>query len=173
MPSWKDVPHDPPPHLPVRLPGLFDALLLPGLGAWEATPSSFLWVAAMTTPPLTGSVAEQTLAVQLEQAGIPFVREFAFARHLGRRWRADFKIDRWEAGTYPDLPFKYRPVLVEVEGGSYTGGHKRGKAYESDCDKQNAAMLAGWQVYRFTPAMVEDGRALAVIRQALGIERAA
>jgi hypothetical protein len=27
---------------------MFDALLLPGLGAWEATPSSFLWVAAMT-----------------------------------------------------------------------------------------------------------------------------
>jgi hypothetical protein len=29
------------------LPGMWDALLLPGLGAWEATPSQLLWVAAM------------------------------------------------------------------------------------------------------------------------------
>jgi hypothetical protein len=34
-------------------------------------------------------------------------------------------------------------------------------------------MDLGFKVYRFTPAMVEDGRALAVIRQALGIEAAA
>ena len=101
------------------------------------------------------SSAELLLAVQLEQAGIPFEREYRFARP--RRWRADFMVN--------GLPFP--EILVEVEGGSYTGGHKRGKAYESDCEKQNAAMMLGWLVLRFTPAMVQDGRAIAVIRAAL------
>lgn len=103
---------------------------------------------------MTTSIAEQTLEAQLSQAGIPFAREIAFAKP--RRWRFDFI-------------FPGQFVAVELEGGSYTGGHKRGKAYESDCDKHNAAMDLGWKVYRFTPAHVEDGRALAVIKAALGI----
>lgn len=110
------------------------------------------------------SEAEQLLAVQLEQAGIPFEREYRFCE---RRWRFDFV--PWE-------PTKNRlvgAIAIEVEGGSYTGGHKRGKAYESDCDKNNEAMRLGWRVYRFTPAHVNDGRALAVIKSALGLEEAA
>lgn len=98
------------------------------------------------------SNAETLLAVQLDQAGIPYEREFRFAPP--RRWRFDFA-------------WKFHGVALEVEGGSWSGGHKRGKAYESDCDKQNEAMLRGWEVYRVTPAMVEDGRALAVVQQAL------
>jgi hypothetical protein len=122
------------------------------------------------------SAAELLLAAQLEQAGIPFEREVRFAPP--RRWRADFAITNYALGGGNLMAAIDRArsnrILIEVEGGSYTGGHKRGKAYESDCDKQNAAMLAGWQVYRFTPAMVEDGRALEVIRQALGVgERSA
>ena len=104
----------------------------------------------------TGSPAEILLAVQLEQAGIPFEREYRF---VDRLWRFDFVVGQ--------------RIAVEVEGGSYTGGHKRGKAYESDCDKQNTAMDLGWRVYRFTPAHVNDNRALTVIRQALGNESAA
>ena len=108
------------------------------------------------------SAAELLLAAQLEQAGIPFEREYRFAPP--RRWRADFFISRY-MGTIGIGP----GWLIEVEGGSFTGGHKRGKAYESDCDKQNAAMDLGFRVYRFTPAMVEDGRAFATIRAALGL----
>lgn len=115
------------------------------------------------------SNAEILLAAQLEQAGIPFEREYRFAPP--RRWRADFAVKGVALGggnllTAIDRARTNR-FLVEVEGGSFTGGHKRGVAYESDCDKNNHAMLAGWQVYRFTPAMVEDGRALSVIREAL------
>lgn len=98
------------------------------------------------------SIAERTLAAQLEQAGIPFDREFRFTE---RRWRFDFVVG-------------YR-TAVEIEGGSFTGGHKRGKAYETDCEKHNAAMFRGWRVYRFTPAMVNDGRALEWVKQALGL----
>jgi very-short-patch-repair endonuclease len=103
------------------------------------------------------STAEQLLSIQLQQAGIPFRREVTFS---DRRWRFDFVL----LVASPNL----EGIAIEIEGGSYTGGHKRGKAYESDCDKHNAAMDLGWKVYRFTPAHVEDGRALDVIRQALG-----
>lgn len=112
---------------------------------------------------LTGSPAEILLAEQLRADGIPFEREYRFAPP--RRWRADFLVI--------SLSPRRESILIEVEGGSYTGGHKRGKAYESDCDKHNAAMSLGYRVYRFTPAHVEDGRAIATVRAALGMERAA
>jgi hypothetical protein len=120
---------------------------------------------------MTASSAELLLAAQLEQANIPFEREYRFAPP--RRWRFDFAWrndhDGWRAfGLRVE-----QGIAVEIEGGSFTGGHKHGLAYESDCDKNNEAMLRGWQVFRFTPAMVDDGRALAVIQQALGVEAAA
>ena len=49
---------------------------------------------------------------------------------------------------------------------------ERGR-FEDECDKGNAAALLGYRVLHFTPAHVEDGRALAVIQQALGIEQVA
>jgi very-short-patch-repair endonuclease len=109
------------------------------------------------------STAELTLAAQLEQAGIPFEREYRFGE---RRWRFDFVVARGGSRGYP-----VGRIAVEIEGGSYTGGHKRGKAYESDVDKHNEAVRLGWKVYRFTSAHVEDGRAIAVIQQALGLSK--
>jgi len=124
---------------------------------------------------MTQSNAETLLAVQLEQAGIPFEREYHFVDKewtkahgfvtptgRGKDWRADFVLKGFG-----------RLILVEVEGGSYTGGHRRGRAYEEDCDKHNAAMSLGWTVYRFTPAHVNDERALNLIRAALGLEKVA
>jgi hypothetical protein len=64
--------------------------------------------------------------------------------------------------------------LIEIDGGAWTNGrHVRGKGFAADLVKLNAAALMGFRVLRFTPAMVEDGTALAVIRQALGERRAA
>lgn len=109
------------------------------------------------------STAETLLAVQLEQAGIPFLREFRF--HDERRWRADFFI----VGERMRDSF-----LVEVEGGSFTGGHRRGRAYELDCEKASAAAILGYRVIRATPLQVENGSALSWIRAALGLaEKAA
>jgi hypothetical protein len=113
------------------------------------------------------SLAEQTLAAQLEQAGIPFEREARF--HSVRRWRFDFVV--WH--PYFIRGDRVGEAAIEVEGGSFSGGHRRGLRYEFDCEKHNAAMLLGWRVYRFTPAMVEDGRAFAVIQQALGLTEVA
>jgi hypothetical protein len=118
------------------------------------------------------SLAEQTLAAQLEQAGIPFEREYRF--HETRRWRFDFARPAYDTPPSWDGWREHHPAIaIEVEGGSFSGGHRRGLRYEFDCEKHNAAMLLGWQVYRFTPAMVEDGRAFAVIQQALGLTEVA
>ncbi|MCA1572498.1 MAG: endonuclease domain-containing protein [Chloroflexi bacterium] len=112
------------------------------------------------------NVAEQTLEAQLSQAGIPFEREYRF--HPERRWRADFMV-----GQNFAWPIRGR-YLIEIDGGAFIAGrHVRGKGFEADLEKLNAAALLGFRVLRFTPAHVEDGRALDVIRQALGIEVAA
>jgi hypothetical protein len=106
------------------------------------------------------STAELLLAAQLEQAGIPFEREFRF--YDGRRYRADFVIfDDVDGPT----------LLIEVEGGTWVEGrHSRGKGFEADCEKQALAVIAGYRYLRVTSAQVEDGRALDWIRQALGME---
>jgi uncharacterized PurR-regulated membrane protein YhhQ (DUF165 family) len=85
------------------LPGLFDALLLPGLGAWEATPSSFLrvaamiWVAAYIATIFAANWAIQTFGFVpvgfdlMAPAGVYFVgAAFTFRdlahESVGRKW---------------------------------------------------------------------------------------
>ncbi len=112
------------------------------------------------------SQAETLLAVQLEQAAIPFEREYRFAPP--RRWRADFLVYRSR-----HWPMRGR-VLIEVDGGGFVAGrHSRGLGMEHDCEKASAAAIRGYRVIRVTPAQVNDGRALSWIRQALGLEEAA
>jgi len=149
------------------------------------------------------SAAELLLAVQLEQAGIPFEREYRFAPP--RRWRADFAIrgaGGWHfvdapvidgTATLPDgrtttstadvvrvpildqIPVPVdEQLLVEIDGGAYVNGrHSRGAGVEADCEKQSAAAILGYRVIRCTPRQVDDGTALSWIRQALGLEAAA
>lgn len=113
------------------------------------------------------SEAETLLAVQLEQAGIPFEREYRFAPP--RKWRADFALDRDDWMSYE------RPgILVEIDGGGWVQGrHTRGSGFEKDAEKQSAAAILGYRVIRVVPKQVEDGRALLWIKQALGMEEAA
>lgn len=100
------------------------------------------------------STAELLLATQLEQAGIPFEREVRFAPP--RKWRADFRV-------------YLARLLVEIDGGAWVNGrHSRGSGVEADCEKASAAAILGYRVIRVTPSQVDDGRALAWIREALG-----
>lgn len=75
--------------------------------------------------------------------------------HPVRRWRFDF------AWTEP-------MVALEVHGGGWVGGkHNRPLGMAKDFEKSNTAQLMGWRVLHATGDMVNDGRALDVIREAL------
>jgi very-short-patch-repair endonuclease len=109
----------------------------------------------MRRSPRQKSNLEETLVYQLKVCGLHSgcKREFKF--HPDRRWRSDL--------AWPDSR-----LLVEVEGGNWSGGrHTRGAGYESDCEKYNSAVLLGYRVLRFTGAMVRKGEAVNAIEQAL------
>lgn len=99
------------------------------------------------------SNAEDSLATLIKWEKLPDPsREYVFSE---RRWRFDFAW--WQ-----------QKVAVEVEGGTWISGrHTRGSSFEKDCVKYNEAALRGWRVFRVTPAMIEDGRAIQTIRRAL------
>ena len=93
-----------------------------------------------------GSVGEAALIQQLRALKIEFVQEFRF--HTARKWRADFHI-------------KNTKLLIEVEGGIWSGGrHTRGKGYIGDMEKYNAATMMGYQVLRFSTEQVTSGFAI-------------
>ena len=96
------------------------------------------------------SALEELLERHIKLTGIPApAREYRF--HPRRRWRFDFA---WPL---------YR-IAVEVDGGIYCRGrHVRGKGFERDAEKGNAAVLAGWRVLHFTPRMVRSGLAVQAI----------
>jgi hypothetical protein len=76
----------------------------------------------------------------------PLEKEYKF--HAGRRWRFD------RANIEKKIAF-------EFEGGIYSGGrHTRGKGFEGDCEKYNAATAMGWRVFRYTRKMLESGQAI-------------
>lgn len=93
------------------------------------------------------SVGEAALIQQLRALKkIDFVQEFKF--HTARKWRADFHI-------------KNTKLLIEVEGGIWSGGrHTRGKGYIGDMEKYNAATMMGYQVLRFSTEQVTSGFAI-------------
>ena len=101
------------------------------------------------------SELEDRLDFQMRAAELPaWETEFKF--HPRRRWRAD--------RGWPHLK-----LLVEVEGGIWTGGrHVTGAGFEEDCVKYNEAAILGYRVIRVTRGMIEDGRALDAIMRALG-----
>jgi very-short-patch-repair endonuclease len=96
----------------------------------------------------------QNLKFQIRAAGLPTpVAEHRF--HPVRKWRMDL--------AWPD-----RMIAVEVDGGTWIGGrHSRGKGFEADCEKQNAAATLGWRCFKFTTAMVKSGAALNTLTAAL------
>ena len=97
---------------------------------------------------------EAKLARELKTLKIKFEQEFYF--HPERKWRADFHlIDK--------------KILVEVEGGIWSGGrHIRGKGYLRDLEKYNAATMMGFQVIRFSTDQVKSGHAIQQIEKMVG-----
>jgi hypothetical protein len=76
-------------------------------------------------------------------------------------WRADFHIIG-------------HMLLVEVEGGAWTGGrHTTGVGFSNDLAKYDAAMRLGFTVYRCSPEMVKKGHAIETIKQLIALKTAA
>ena len=60
---------------------------------------------------------------------------------------------------------------LRIDGGTWSGGrHVRGDGYRRDCEKLNAATLAGWRVLRFVGRQVKTGEAIETVQRALGAE---
>lgn len=99
------------------------------------------------------SALEDELSRQLSEAGLEYKRQFKF--HDKRRWKADF--------AFPE-----EMVLVEVQGGTWTGGrHTRGAGFHADRERSNEAQINGWVMLEVTAGMVKDGSALDFINRAL------
>ena len=100
--------------------------------------------------------AEDVLAFQIKAAGLPEpVRQYLYAPP--RRFRADF------AWLLPP-PMS---TLVEVQGGVFSRqAHGSITGVLKDIERLNAAMLAGWRLFRVTPQMVKSGEALQLIERA-------
>lgn len=106
----------------------------------------------------SGSGLEQLLADQMQLIGLPYAREYRAI--AGRRFRFDFVIGE---------PDKDR-LLVEVQGGIWMrgkSGHSSGRGLARDYEKYNLAVLQGWRVLLMTREMIESGRAVSLVAQAL------
>lgn len=109
--------------------------------------------------PRAGLAVETALRDALVAAGYveddDFVREYAFALDEGRGYRFDFRF----LGT---------DVAVEVEGGAHTVKRQ----HREDCEKASLAAALGYRVVRVHRSMIEDGRAVELVRRALAFKRA-
>ncbi len=109
--------------------------------------------------PLEVEMAAILARLTLELNLTPFEKEYRF--NSLRRHRADFANIKMQ-------------MLIECEGGGWlktSHGHGKGhlhpKRFESDCEKYNIATSLGWDVFRFTGAMIRDGRAEAFLRSVI------
>lgn len=89
------------------------------------------------------------LGIYLDELGIRFQREAKFCE---RAWRFDLML--------PD----YR-IAIEINGGNWSGGHRRGKAQEDEYNKINWAQMVGYRVLQFTNYQVECGHARAFLKE--------
>jgi len=131
--------------------------------------------ALRATPQRAGNVARWQ--VLLDSRAEPWSRAERLAHRLYRSagiagWTANRKIVVPEAGTfYLDMAFDGERVAGEIDGRDY---HSQPDVFESDRLRQNALLLAGWLVLRFTWQMLTEDPDYVVrtTRQALAAGRA-
>jgi len=104
--------------------------------------------------PKPRSEHEELFAMQLKAAKL-------------RGWERDVRLIQGRKWEYDFSHCVYR-LIAEIEGAIWVGGrHVTGVGFEKDAEKYNAATLAGWRVFRFTPRHVAEGEALRVIEAAI------
>jgi very-short-patch-repair endonuclease len=102
------------------------------------------------------SEAQLLLSIHLRELGFTRELEFEFMFAPPRLWRSDIALHN-------------EKLLLEIDGGLYTGGHKRGKALEDDYEKQNVAQMLHYRILRFSNAQVLDGRAKEFLSKFFGM----
>jgi very-short-patch-repair endonuclease len=114
------------------------------------------------------SALETLLSAQMKALKITMpVTEYRFVRDIvGHGVGIRSRISASGLGDWRfDFAWVDRKIAVEIEGGTWSGGrHTRGKGFEEDCRKYNAATFHGWQVYRFTSSQVNSGEAVKFIK---------
>ena len=105
--------------------------------------------------------AHVLLEKHLKELGVDFVREHRF--HPKRQWRLDYWLGERVGGQ--KVPCF---LAVEIEGAIWSRGrHTRGKGYENDMRKYNAATMLGYRVLRFSTEMVLKGEAKDFLKEHL------
>ncbi len=86
-------------------------------------------------------------------------------------WRANHRVVIEGHTFFLDVAFRRARVVIEIDGRL---AHSGDAAFESDRFRQNLLVLSGWQVIRFTWAMLDDFDLIArVLASALGKPHAA
>jgi very-short-patch-repair endonuclease len=88
--------------------------------------------------------AQRLLRTHLAELGYHCVAEHQFMED--RRFRFDLYCDELHMG-------------FECDGGQWSGGHMRGKAIESQYEKDRLAQLHGFRIFRFTNRQIMTGEA--------------
>jgi very-short-patch-repair endonuclease len=110
-------------------------------------PQTGLDEAIVTQDKKTPTDAAKRLLRALQEAGIegPWYREFTF--HEERNWKLD-------------VAMPSRKLSVEIDGGV----HRIKGKFLRDMERHNALIISGWKYIRVTPAQVENGEALVLVR---------
>jgi len=98
--------------------------------------------------------SQRLLGIHLDELGVDFLRESKFC---DRDWRLD-------------IVLPHHMIAIEISGGNWTGGHRRGHAQEDEYDKLNEAQQRGYKVFQFTNDQVDCGYAKKFIGSCLGME---
>ncbi|HYI56352.1 MAG TPA: DUF559 domain-containing protein [Microlunatus sp.] len=114
--------------------------------------------------------------VMLDSRAEPWSRAERLAHRLYRRagivgWETNTKVPLPGVGTcYLDLAFRRQRIAGEVDGRAH---HSGPEVFESDRRRQNALVLDGWLVLRFTWAMLstDPDYVLRTTREALALRR--
>lgn len=105
----------------------------------------------MSKIPQALSEGEELFALHLRTYGIKYEREVRLID--GRKWRWDFVVG---------------DLAIEIQGATWRkGGHSTGSGILRDCQKLNAAVLAGYRPLVFTSETVLSGEAIDTVRAAL------
>lgn len=108
------------------------------------------------TPHRTGNPGRRQLL--LESRAVPWsAAERRFHRLLHEAgitgWHGNKSITLNGAKMYTDVRFDKQRLVIEIDGREF---HSKRSVFESDRRRQNALVLDGWCVLRFSVAMIDD-----------------